>query len=440
MPSAAVFRGLLLALLVGACHAQAPVVQAPAFQHPGAATAFHDAGSFRAAELEALRAQGPRGLARVGAALDEARGDEAKTAGLRDALDQVAQQKDAYAARLYWYTDLDEAKRAARASGKPILSLRLLGKLTDELSCANSRFFRTMLYPSSEVKDTLAANYILHWSTERPAPVITIDFGDGRKVTRTVTGNSIHYLLDADGRPLDALPGLVGPHAFASWLKTTERLRGWIASHSHEEGMREHHSVHLQLLEQRYQKELTRAGLPWTRPLAVRASSDTKAKVPSAPPAPMAMPVAASKAAVEGPMLRGFAPPAPPPPLESIAWARLAPFHAADAQLDAAGRAMLRAKNPRDWTDPNNPRLLDDRAFDELVARFEAALAEDTAKNELALHAAVHSWLAENPSMSLEALNENVYSTLFLTPKSDPWLGLVPAGVFTGIQDDGLTR
>ena len=35
--------------------------------------------------------------------------------------------------------------------GKPILSLRLLGKLTDEFSCANSRFFRTVLYPNAEV-------------------------------------------------------------------------------------------------------------------------------------------------------------------------------------------------------------------------------------------------------------------------------------------------
>src|SRR6476469_8804137 len=55
-----------------------------------------------------------------------------------NALDTVAMQKDAYASHLYWYTDLDEAKRAALKQNKPILTLRLLGNLNEEFSCANS--------------------------------------------------------------------------------------------------------------------------------------------------------------------------------------------------------------------------------------------------------------------------------------------------------------
>src|SRR5689334_9080079 len=70
---------------------------------------------------------------------------------LRAALDTVARQRDSYTSKLYWYTDFDQAKAAARASGKPILSLRLLGNLDDELSCANSRFFRTTLYANAQV-------------------------------------------------------------------------------------------------------------------------------------------------------------------------------------------------------------------------------------------------------------------------------------------------
>src|ERR1044072_7805477 len=61
------------------------------------------------------------------------------------ALDAVSQQRNSYLSGLYWYTDLSEARRVSAQTGKPILSLRLLGKLTDELSCANSRFFRTVL-------------------------------------------------------------------------------------------------------------------------------------------------------------------------------------------------------------------------------------------------------------------------------------------------------
>ena len=67
---------------------------------------------------------------------------------IASALDKVGGQYDNYASQLYWYTDLEQAKAAAQASGRPILSLRLLGRLDEDLSCANSRFFRTTLYPA----------------------------------------------------------------------------------------------------------------------------------------------------------------------------------------------------------------------------------------------------------------------------------------------------
>ena len=114
------------------------------------------------------------------------------------ALDAVAQQKNSYIAGLYWYTDLNGAKKASKALGKPILSLRLLGKLTDEFSCANSRFFRTVLYPNDEVQAVLHDRFVLHWQSVRPVPTVTIDFGDGRKLERTLTGNSIHYILNSE--------------------------------------------------------------------------------------------------------------------------------------------------------------------------------------------------------------------------------------------------
>src|SRR6202008_4526475 len=111
-------------------------------------------------------------------------------------------------------------------TGKPILSLRLLGKLTDELSCANSRFFRTVLYSNVAISSTLRNEFILHWQTVRPVPMITIDFGDGRKLQRTITGNSIHYVLDSDGQIIDALPGVYGPAAFERSLAAAEILFG----------------------------------------------------------------------------------------------------------------------------------------------------------------------------------------------------------------------
>jgi len=122
-------------------------------------------------------------------------------------------------AHLYWHTELEAAHGEARRTGRPILSLRLLGRLDEELSCANSRMFRTVLYPDPAVSRLLRESFVLHWSSERPAPVIRIDMGDGRTLTRTITGNSVHYVLDSRGRPVDAIPGLYSAARFRAELE-----------------------------------------------------------------------------------------------------------------------------------------------------------------------------------------------------------------------------
>ena len=159
--------------------------------------------------IAALRNAGPEGLA---AALRNY--DQSHDQRLIPVIDAVAAQRDAVWSRLYWYTDLDRAKAAAQSQNKPILYLRLMGKLTDEYSCANSRFFRTVLYANRDVSKTLREQYILVWGSERPVPVVTIDYGDGRILKRTLTGNSIHYILSPQGKVVDALPGLYAPQTF----------------------------------------------------------------------------------------------------------------------------------------------------------------------------------------------------------------------------------
>lgn len=187
-----------------------------------------------AAKAEArLKAAGPKGMEvlleerqRLADQLAQAtQPEEAKAlsdqlAKLDAAMDRIGNAKYCSRSGLYWHTDLNTAMEAAKKSGKPILSLRMLGNLTDELSCANSRFFRTTLYSNAEISKYLRENFVLHWKSVRPVPVITVDFGDGRKLTRTVTGNSIHYVLTPEGQVVDALPGLYGPQAFLEHIAT----------------------------------------------------------------------------------------------------------------------------------------------------------------------------------------------------------------------------
>jgi hypothetical protein len=145
-------------------------------------------------------------------------------AGPSPQLDEICAQRDAHTAHLYWFTELPAAVAEARRTGRPILSLRLLGRLDHELSCANSRFFRKLLYPDPQINQRLRRDFVLHWQSVRPVPIVTIDFGDGRRIERTLTGNSVHVVLDPYGRPVDAIPGLFSRDVFAAQLDQAHAL------------------------------------------------------------------------------------------------------------------------------------------------------------------------------------------------------------------------
>jgi len=313
---------------------------------------------------QGLRAMGPSGLAAL-VTLNEARVNvlregkafNAEDLRLRAALDTVAGQRDAAFSGLYWYTSLEEARAAAARDGRPILSLRLLGKLDEELSCANSRFFRTALYANESISRLLREGWVLHWESVRPAPRITIDFGDGRRIERTITGNSLHYVLASDGRVVDVLPGLYGPGAFLF--------------------------------------ELEEVG-----PLARRVS--------------------------------GLAPDRFRAALRSHHEARLAEVTSVSEQsLDASSRRLMRSK-----LGPGTS----DEAFKKMLTGFEASLRDDTLHNESTFRRTLHEWLSKGDTPVLAALTNRIYDELFLTPRTDPFLGLVPPDTYAAIEGDGWTK
>ena len=169
--------------------------------------------------------------------------DDPRHAELRNQIDSAAHQRDAFVSGLYCHTDIASAQAEAERTKKPILSLRLLGRLDEEYSCANSRFFRTVLYANEEVSKLLREQFVLHWKSVRPAPLLTIDMGDGRRIKRTITGNSIHYVLNSKGQVIDALPGIYSPDAFRialsrSLLQAREsqalKLHAWHGREAHQ--------------------------------------------------------------------------------------------------------------------------------------------------------------------------------------------------------------
>lgn len=434
----------------------------PAIKAAELAVADEDESLALAAEL---RAMGPDGLEAILAIRDAAAAEETpqadalvppkpseRLARLDRLVDQVAGQRGASASRLYWYTDLDAALAAAKASGKPVLSLRMLGNLTDECSCANSRFFRTTLYSNAELSKHLRENFVLHWRSVRPVPKVTIDYGDGRKLVRTVTGNSIHYLLDADGRVIDGLPGLYGPAAFRRWLddaaavaKTTaemnDRQRG--------DYLVAYHTQRAETIRRNWTDDLRRFAPETAERLVAEETAKAAAAgqaTGNAPTAKAAATRAVGKSAVEIDLVRAITPSGER--LEQATnddvWKKIAALHADDAKLDAASVDIIRRENPPTAEEAARLAFGKYRVEDpivRMVRNFESSIVVDTVKNEYLLHRQLHQWLADAAgnagSVDVETLNERVYAQLFLTPSSDPWLGLAPADTYTALDNGG---
>jgi len=413
------------------------------------------------AALTQLRAKGPEGLDVLfsvhGATIEKHRNgntapiaeeDQSQWDELKTALDAVSGQHDCFASHLYWYTNLEEATAAAKASGKPILSLRLLGNLDEECSCANSRFFRTTLYPNLEVSKYLREHFILHWQSVRPVPKITIDFGDGRKIQRTITGNSVHYVLDRSGDPIDVLPGLYGPKAFLRALEQAEPAALACAGSTREEKnayLRQYHRWCRLALSKQWEDDLARIGQT-PQQFAGPALMTTKAAVPTAQ---MAGRLAFSKSAVEAPLLKSLQPSRNAAPERGGAevtdemWARIALLHSSDAELDGSAQNLIVSKNPTAFQASQlaiSKRLVEN-PFLRTWRNLQRSISEDTVRNEYQLHAQIHDWFMEGIAPAeLNGLNAKVYAELFLMPESDPWLGLAPADTFSGLQNNGLVQ
>jgi hypothetical protein len=378
------------------------------------------------------------------------------------AIDKVAGQRYATVARLYWYTDLDAAKAEARAVHKPILSLRMLGKLDEDLSCANSRLFRATLYANKGVSQFLRDHFVLHWSSERAVPRVTIDFGDGRVLERTTTGNSAHYVLDEDGHVLDVLPGLYAPVAFR------RELTGSLALAKSVRGADDAHRLAAIV---GHQQDVLKFDSTWQQKLAGSLVIGgqhrllTKADLLSA--LARAQRATMSKAYIEVPDLRRMGMNVPMTDATDVAELVLAGqrmYGIGDldkfvepATSDTFGYALVpqQAAPP-----PPAPHVLDadsralverlhDAVPQELVAspaqltamydRLEEHIVADTAQNQLTLRAQIaRQIIFTKGRASFEDLNTWIYAEVFQTPRTDAWLGLMPRTDFTGLPGDGI--
>jgi hypothetical protein len=334
-----------------------------------------------------------------------------------------------------------------------------------------------VLYGNRELANWLKSNFVLHWKSTRPVPKITIDFGDGRVLERTITGNAFHYVLDSRGRFADAIPGLMGAEPFKAGVNKARLFAARSASLS-DTAYRE---ARTQWHERQYENNLVR----WSNDLGETPGAAARPN-PGNPPAARAIERARGKDSIEGTVVRKITPNAESavrrargkglveaPILDAIARAELEKARKAEiqaaaemtyaallARTEAVGWDTLSARylegvrltpSSRKIVERHNPDLAlkaialagSKRRVEDPMARmirtFESSLAVDTVRNEYEFHTLIHDRARSGAlDIALEDITEWIYAEIFLTPSDDPWLGLAPEDAYTGIADAGL--
>jgi hypothetical protein len=124
-------------------------------------------------------------------------------------------------------------------------------------------------------------------------------------------------------------------------------------------------------------------------------------------------------------------------------WPKIAALHYAESELDEASRALIASKNPTAGS-AAELAVSKVRVESPLIRMFrdlQQSIAVDTVRNEYLFRRQILQWLAEGGATTagdVFALNERVYANLFLTPRSDPWLGLLPAGAYSALDNNGV--
>lgn len=340
-------------------------------------------------------------------------------------LDKIAGQKDSYYSRLFWFDNLEDAQSMSEESGKPILYLRMLGKLTEDLSCANSRLFRTTLYTDPKVQTAMRDDYVLCWGSERPVPQVTIDFGDGRQMKTTITGNSIHYILDSDGTPIDAIPGLNSAPYFEDELDQAVELYNSIQDIAVEErgkAVRDYHQKQVEEIAQWGANNWIMVGVNPMPTLDLSLISPQMLTV--------------GKGGYEMPMISMLDPwsyAQSSEVLDKGRWYSVAEASQYAPEFSANAQQLIRTKNPEKYEE--------EEKWNALVTNLVYNMAVETARNRASSEYVLHTWFAdEEQSKDLETFNKRVYDELFITPQSDQWLGLTSNEIYSALDNDGIVK
>ena len=85
-----------------------------------------------------------------------------------------------------------------------------------------------MLFSDDKIAQFVNDHFEPAWQNVRSVPMVTIDFGGGHVLTRTLNGNIATHVCTSDGQVLDILPGIYEPETFQYELNQFAKLYKWV--------------------------------------------------------------------------------------------------------------------------------------------------------------------------------------------------------------------
>ncbi len=86
-----------------------------------------------------------------------------------------------------------------------------------------------MLFSDEKVAQFINQSFEPCWQSVRPVPIVQVDFGNGKTVTRTLNGNIATYVCSPDGQVLDILPGIYEKAVYLDRLDQLKLLASYVS-------------------------------------------------------------------------------------------------------------------------------------------------------------------------------------------------------------------
>ncbi|MFT7620458.1 MAG: hypothetical protein ACI97A_004115 [Planctomycetota bacterium] len=83
-----------------------------------------------------------------------------------------------------------------------------------------------MLFSDKRIAATINSKFEAVWQSLRPVPMVTVDFGNGIVLHRTLHGNIATFVCNGGGNVLDVLPGIYAPEAYDEHLTRLSQVHG----------------------------------------------------------------------------------------------------------------------------------------------------------------------------------------------------------------------